>query len=67
MKYMTREEMIEAAKSLGYCLERGQDEDAQQWALEILNGLYGAAVGKFVAIRDAVEQAARAARPGGGA
>lgn len=50
--YLTRPEMITAAHSLIRCLEREADEDASQWALEIINGLYGEAVRKYADLRD---------------
>jgi hypothetical protein len=53
MKYMARTEMIEAAGHLKYCLEQKADEDAQQWALEILNGLYGLAAKRASDVVDA--------------
>lgn len=52
MTYLTRPEMIAAANHLIRCLEREADEDASQWALEIINGLYGEAVRKYAGLRD---------------
>ena len=52
---MSRDEMIKATESLAYCLRGGHDADAQQWCLEILNGLYGDAVRRVAAVREAVD------------
>jgi hypothetical protein len=61
MKYETnRAELIKASESLTHCLEEGQDEDAQQWCLQIINGLYGMVCEKVAIARrsmDAMQEA----------
>jgi hypothetical protein len=52
-----RHKLIRAAESLLACVRDGSDEDAQQWAIQILNGLYGVALEKFVKLRNALDAA----------
>lgn len=57
-------DLVRAAENLTHCPKGGDDEDAYQWALALVEGIHRAVLRKAAAARDAVAAAAKAlARP----